>query len=279
MKIFNNSHLFNLVAFSMKVVLLLSISLPTWGQEQNDLENEVQVLYSKWLIEHEIVGPSSSSYDFYKLDSFQKIVKKGIKVIPIVMKTINKHDAFQIRCLTIAIEDILQMRFADSYLKLDAESKYAYLKEWLLDNKRIIKEEWEVLYDRWAKLEQSSKLEKGFTYDWDEKYGDDIHARYIALEEWKEMPEGPEKERMRPYNRTVYQRLLDLGIPALPYAVEEIKKGDKDLLEAVNLWTDSSLQEYASQKNKNLQSLSEDDLKGVVTQWWEENKEKYKLPE
>lgn len=260
--------------FAFVVISLLFVS---GANSAND--GEFEVLYQSWLKACKRVSFSSSSYDYVKLEEFQLIIKKGIPVLPKIVEKIQNKSSLESLCLMTAIESILHMRFSLPKNGLTAGVESNVVKKWWEEERFKSGDRFLELYQKWVHLAPDEKMKRPFTFDWDQEYRNDLESRRVARKQWMQMPEGPEKERMRPYNRTVYQRLLDLGIPALPYAVEVIKKGDKNLLEAVNLWTDSSLQEYASQKNKNLQSLSEDELKGVVAQWWEENQEKYKLPD
>ncbi len=87
------------------------------------------------------------------------------------------------------------------------------------------------------------------------------------------MPEGAEKEKLRPHKRTSYQQFLDLGVLALPLAIEKIREGDTDLIAAINYWTDDALQKSADDAGVAADKMSEYCLK-----WWEANKENWLLP-
>ena len=67
--------------------------------------------------------------------------------------------------------------------------------------------------------------------------------------------------------------LFDLGIPALPHAIRKIKGGEEKLYEAVNFWTDNSLQKAADQKG-----IKPEGMKEFCLKWWDDNKAKWLLP-
>jgi hypothetical protein len=67
--------------------------------------------------------------------------------------------------------------------------------------------------------------------------------------------------------------LFDLGISALPHAIRKIKGGEENLYEAVNFWTDNSLQKAADKKG-----IKPEGMKEFCLKWWVDNKAKWLLP-
>lgn len=235
-------------------------------------------LYQSWLTSWEKVKFSSSSYDYVNLEEFQSIIEMGIPVLPRIIEKIDVKVSLEALCLMTAVEEILMMRLERPENELKADTERNMVIEWWEEGRFKTRERFIKLHQQWSQLSRSEKMKRPFTFDWDKEYKNNREARRAARKQWMQMPEGPEKERMRPYNRTVYQRVLDLGIPALPYAIEKITTGDRDLVEAINYWTDSSLDRYTAQRNVELKSASRAELSTVVNQWWSENKDKYTLP-
>ncbi|MDP8243023.1 MAG: hypothetical protein P9L94_02995 [Candidatus Hinthialibacter antarcticus] len=276
-----------------------------FSQEEKSLADEVDILYAQWGEECESVKFSSNSYDYYKQPSFQEIIQKGIKVIPVLMRKVEKNNNLGGLCIMQGIEDILDMKFVSKgpihYLGSDD------LLYWWETERFEIEDRFNELYGQWIALDKEEKFKKPFTFDWKKEYADefarmnealkrhhelpeeqrdkenvDINKYLVeykkAMNRWREMPEGPEKERLRPYNRTTYQRLLDFGIPALPFAIQKINQGDYDLFEAVMLWTDSALPEFAAEKQQDWGSNSIAKKVDLLNQWWEANQKQYTLP-
>ncbi|MFH1743451.1 MAG: hypothetical protein ABIH23_30980 [bacterium] len=101
---------------------------------------------------------------------------------------------------------------------------------------------------------------------WEKEWRKTADEFALAYTKWKEAKEGDEKE-------AAYQELLDLGVAALPYAMEKIAGGDKQLFEAVNYWTNAELLSLESK-----QRLIVRNRENLYLRWWKENKEKWLIP-
>lgn len=79
-------------------------------------------------------------------------------------------------------------------------------------------------------------------------------------QEWKKLnAEGKEIEV-----KEKYQRMIDLGVAALPYMIEKIEKGDKELISAVSYLTGGEVKTDAKTSE--------------CVEWWKKNKEKWTIP-
>ncbi|MBN2328915.1 MAG: hypothetical protein JXR73_17380 [Candidatus Omnitrophica bacterium] len=67
--------------------------------------------------------------------------------------------------------------------------------------------------------------------------------------------------------------IKNLGIPALPYAIEKTQEGDEDLIEAVNYWTDDALKDSAEKTG-----VPREQMRQYCLHWWEQNKDDWLLP-
>ncbi|MBZ0257394.1 hypothetical protein K8I31_15100 [bacterium] len=291
------------------VILLLIFSLlqsaAAFSQETKTLADEVDILYAQWRVEYESVIFSSSSYDYFKQPSFQEIVKKGIPAISLLVRKAEENPGLERLCIYQAVESILRMRFDRDQFAFNSNDDS--LQQWWETGRFETEKRFDDLYEQWIALDDKEKFKKPFTFDWEKEYADewdefnaalkrhnelpeeqrkketfDFNAYLVeyhkAKKRWKEMPEGAEKERLRPYNRTIYQRLLDMGIPALPFAIQKINDGDLDLFEAIHLWNDSALIDYAKTREKVWETLSSSEQVKLLNQWWEENQKDYALP-
>ena len=78
--------------------------------------------------------------------------------------------------------------------------------------------------------------------------------------EWKDAKEHGRTDEAA----AKYQRLKDLGLPALPLMIDKVRAGDTELVAAITYLTDGKLTQTASQE----QCLG----------WWQANNKKYTLP-
>jgi len=73
---------------------------------------------------------------------------------------------------------------------------------------------------------------------------------------WNQVKESDNEE-----SEKIYQRMINLGIPVIPYMIKEIEKGDSGLVPAVSYLTDGEIGEDASPVE--------------CIQWWNSNREKW----
>lgn len=78
--------------------------------------------------------------------------------------------------------------------------------------------------------------------------------------EWKQL-RGQNKQEQA---KKKYQRIIDVGIAALPKIMEKIEQGDTTLIEAVSKLTDKKVKTNAK--------------KSECIDWWKKNKQKWLIP-
>ncbi len=79
-------------------------------------------------------------------------------------------------------------------------------------------------------------------------------------DEWKELKRQNKTEEAK----EKYQRIIDLGIAALPNIMQKVEQGDNELTEAISKLTDGKVEKNAKQSE--------------CSNWWKENKEKWLIP-
>ncbi|HPO07704.1 MAG TPA: hypothetical protein PLZ55_03475 [bacterium] len=90
-----------------------------------------------------------------------------------------------------------------------------------------------------------------------EKIGQEFAERYGK---WKALLEGEEKLQ-------AYYRIRHLGVLAMPYAIENVRAGDDDMLDAIDFWTDNAPKNaFSGYKGEPVSR------KDFYLAWWEENK-------
>jgi len=95
----------------------------------------------------------------------------------------------------------------------------------------------------------------------------------LAYANWRSSLEGPDRDKM-------YQNLLDLGIMALPFAIEKISAEKNQslpvqigLVQAVDYWTGGQVMKEISKRRYPLQYWS-----GICCKWWDARKNEWLLP-
>ncbi len=269
-------------------VLFIILTFPAnhlFAQSYTEIEFEADL--ENWQMEIKSLPPSSNLNGYMEIEAFSKIIDQGIRAVPhIINKIESDPTSVESICLRYGLKDITKMKYGYRELKNGKYDSLSFADKymtWWNENLKNVESHFQKLYRDWSELPVEKKFNMGYTNDWEKRFKinkptkeeaiSNLEERKKAIEKWQSLPEGPKKERMRPYNRTVYQRLLDLGIAALPYAIEKIKQGDTDLIEAVNYWTDDALAKAAQEAN-----ISQEEMAEFVPQWWEENKENWLLP-
>ncbi|HPA45399.1 MAG TPA: hypothetical protein PK395_06505, partial [bacterium] len=83
--------------------------------------------------------------------------------------------------------------------------------------------------------------------------------------EWKNAPDNKEKAR---------RDFLFLGIAALPHAIEHLRNGETELMDAIDYWTDNKPNEAFAKLEGEKTSK-----KDFYLAWWEKNKDFWLLPQ
>jgi hypothetical protein len=204
----------------------------------------------------------------------KEIFVLGPRVLPYVYDSFNNVDAYLYSYLSHIMQCICKKSFwaenGQSDERMDYSDSYAKLWiQWWEKDRFDIAKQFVNRYTIWKQESMEFRFMKPTAVDYILIYSKDENK----YRQWKKMPDGLEKKRLDPLTHTAYQQLLDLGIVALPFAVEKIKEGDADLIEAVNYWTDDALKKSAEEKE-----IAADAMREYCVKWWEENKENWLLP-
>ncbi|MBN2326645.1 MAG: hypothetical protein JXR73_05775 [Candidatus Omnitrophica bacterium] len=78
---------------------------------------------------------------------------------------------------------------------------------------------------------------------------------------------------MNPKKKQFLHKIENLGVPALPCAIEKMKEDGVDLIEAVNYWTDDALKKSAEKAG-----VPQEQMREYSLQWWRRNKADWLLP-
>jgi hypothetical protein len=259
------------------LLLILNSHQISHGNSVNNNETTIQVQFNE-LFEHwkksiknyPLLKLRSNPNDYIKIQEFQLIYDMGIRAIPSLFSVLEEEsENLYSACLVIAVENIAKVNLRSSVLNDSLENRY---KRWWKSERAATKNRFETLYTKWKQTESEKKKQRPFTVtsrEFKQYFNDDENAIF----QWMDMPEGTEKERLRPFQKTVYQQLLDLGVVAIPYAIEKINAGELELIDAVNYWTDNALQNDMNAKN-----VTQDKTKEFCVDWWNRNQEKWSLP-
>lgn len=112
------------------------------------------------------------------------------------------------------------------------------------------------------KIEYKELSDVQFWSDWWQNGAKFTEQRFNAIySKWKN-----EKETDRPKYvvRKQFFKMIDLGIPALPFMVEKVKRGEIEFIPAISKLTDGKLKKGATQAE--------------CLEWWNKNKQKWLIP-
>ena len=196
-------------------------------------KEEFQRKYTVWsdyLASHPEFKVMSEATTQYTCPQFKEIVKLGLPALPFIVQKIEEaNDQY----LWMAIDKIAKVKI---YAKYDEVKK-----ETVFPDFPNVKEN---VYVYWWK--EGHKSTQSF-----------LEQRYA---EWKEL----KKQQKEKEASAEYKRILDLGIAALPYMVEKVKKGDTELIEAISELTNDQLKKDADKED--------------VEKWWNQNKGSWIIP-
>lgn len=166
----------------------------------------------------------------YTCPQFTEIVKLGLPALPYIVRKIEEvNDQY----LWMAIDKITKVKI---YAKYDEVKK-------------------ETVYPDFPDVKENV-----YIYWWREGHKSTQNLLEERYAKWKELKmQQKEKEA-----GAEYQRILDLGIAALPYMVEKVKKGDIELIEEMSELTNGQLKKGTNKED--------------VEKWWNQNKESWIIP-
>ena len=216
------------------------------GEERPEAPDPVKSLfesrYSQWLAQRMRRPSVSSVFDarrVYENEAFRSLVDLGVPAIPYMMEKFERdhligHALYRVTKWHCHIKRIEE-----------APRQYVWIVEEFPDiQQRGGPPDYGLLWSRWWK-ELVPSTPKRF-------------AR--LYEEWKDLRErGKLKEA-----KDVYNRIVDLGVVALPLMIEKIEQGDTELIRAVSGLTDGR--------------VTEDAKASECVEWWKKNEARWLIP-
>ncbi len=215
--------------------LVMAASIATLSHAEESIREQFESKYQAWkdyvsrpeVMVQSIAGPR------FKCQEFREIVKLGLPAIPYIVCKIEENPDEQL--LWKAIEEITKVKIRGKY---DREKNM-------------------VLFPDLPDLEPGQDV---YLYWWREGRKH-THERFEKLySEWNTLAaQGDQKQA-----NEKYQKIKDLGVPALPFIVKKIQEGDSDLVPALAYLTNNDVSSTATMAQ--------------IVSWWAENKDKLTLP-
>jgi len=239
----------NLFVYIFGMTIVLSMVTTLLGEEMQKID-EMEALFEKkyeaWKKYRKQQSPSPSSFRTIYMEGqpYLEMLKLGIPALPYMMKKIE-NDAYDGgRDLVWIVSKITNKKFhitrtgqkpggfrwtveefPDMNDLTSPPSRYKLWLRWWKEGKKLTAQQFEKFYQQWKKLNR----------------------------------QGKETEA-----KAKYQRVIDLGVAALPYILDKVKQGDVELVPAISVLTDNKVKKDAKQSE--------------CLDWWESNKQKWLIP-
>ena len=113
------------------------------------------------------------------------------------------------------------------FQKKYTRKNYQLWFRWVQQGSKFVEPRFNAIYSRWKKMKKETKGEK-----------------YVARKE--------------------FNKMIDLGIPSIPFMVEKVKRGEIEFIPAISKLTDGKLKKDATQAE--------------CLDWWNKNKKKWLIP-
>ncbi len=235
----------------MKMSSLLSVifgtimSCTVWAQQTNDVGAALHTAYAEWkeylrtnTTIDVMVRSSIPSGTFYDNEPFRKIVALGVPSLPQIADKISED-----RLLLEALHQITKWEY---HVVRTGDRPDAYrwtVEEFPQMSKKGGPPDRLEVWNHWWK---EGRFKTG------ERFAE-LYGKWQSLRAEKKDAEAEE----------AYQRIVKLGIPVLPYLVDNVER-HPELIVAISKLTDNALPASAT--------VTE------CKQWWDRNKAKYELP-
>ncbi len=217
------------------IVAIANLINNVWGEE--NFKEQFEQKYKTWknYISQFKIMISSTTSSRTECNEFKEIVNLGPKAVPFIVDKM-KSGSEDSWLLSVALQNITKVKF-DTY--------------WDEKNRKVI----------YVDLPNLKQGESPYVY-WYHYGRFQTPKQFEKLySDWKDLKkQGRQKEADEKF-----QRMKGLGIVAIPNFIEKIKKGDSDLISAL---------EYLSNGEVNSNAKPQECVK-----WWERNKEKWTLPQ
>jgi len=218
-----------------KVLLAMSMimAMVLCSNAEVNIENMFEARYQAWkeyCSRPEVMALSYAGPRF-TCNEFKEIVDLGLPALPYIAKKMEQDSTENL--LWKAIEVIAKVRV---YREYDRKS-----------NKDVLPD--------FPSLEPGDNI---YLYWWREGHKQTPNQFSKLYSEWKQLKQIKDVDAQK-----IYQRMVNLGIPVIPYMIREIKNGDSNLIPAISYLTDGEIKEDASPEE--------------CINWWANNKEKWTI--
>jgi hypothetical protein len=237
--------------FGMMVIMLCIVNtlLRAEMQKNENLKAVFETKYKAWkdYCSQPSISLSSNTTPYINNNPYREMIKLGIPALPYMMEKIGSDPSGHFLCavmphnLKTAVPMITKKKFHITQTG-QKPGEFRWSVEEFPDMKELDKPP--VGYKLWLRWwkEGATCTSQQF-----EKF----------YREWKDFSqEGTQTEA-----KAKYQRMIELGVAALPYMIEKVGQGDVELVPAISELTDSKVNKDA----KPTECLN----------WWKENKEKW----
>lgn len=228
---------------TLVVVSLASLSgQGTYKDQSDDIGSLFENKYREWVAyRNQIGGGFRSDIDpmlYFDDESFREIVELGVPALPYMIDKVGEDDL-----IGYALYKITKKNF--HVRKTQEEAGLVFVVDEFPDIRvERMPPDYRVLWTRW----------------WEENIPQTPQQFEKLYAEWKRLKESGRAQEAE----QAYQRMVDLGIVALPLMMEKIKQNDPDLIHAVSYLTDGAVAKESTRK----QCLT----------WWTQNRDKWTIP-
>jgi len=198
-----------------------------------NIEEQFETRYQTWKESESYSTAKVMSHagPLFTCSEFKEITNLGLPALPYIVRKMERDSS-------------------EGYLwkAIEVIAKFKIYREYDRENKKVI-------FPDFPELELYDNL---YLFWWQEGYKrtpqlfDELYSR------WKQSKHANNEE-----SEKIYQRMINLGIPVIPYMMREIEKGDSGLVPAVSYLTDGEISEETSPTE--------------CIRWWNENKEKWTI--
>lgn len=226
------------------IIFMILIFICIWfidAKAQENIKSLFEEKYQSWreYIKQPQIRRQSADEAFIDNRSFNEIVALGISAIPYIVEKLEA-DINSNNRLIYAMQKITKKKFTLT---------------------RVGDNEWEIEDFPGFKRELGNQGQARLWIEWYHSGRVQTPQRFSQLyTDWKNL----KKQGKTNEANAKYQRICDLGIDALPLIMQQIEKGDKDLVPVVSYLTDNN--------------VKPDTKPSDCLNWWNNNKDMWTLP-
>jgi hypothetical protein len=185
---------------------------------EESLEKQFEAKYQKWYNYRQQSGEmaKSTAGTSFTCPEFEDIVVLGIPVLPYIANKMESDSTAEI--LWKAIEVIAKVKIYSEY---DQENN-------------------KVVFPDFQDLKPNEDV---YLYWWREGHKQTPKQFGELYSKWKLLKQSNTKD-----SEKIYQRMINLGIPVIPFMMGKLDNGDRDLVSAISYLTDGEIKKDTSPK-------------------------------